>query len=129
MSPSKRLASTNVVFLALLIGIVVFSGPARSEVYVCSEVAVCQWGTMKGVPADPALPYMHILVAGKIASKDVEVVRRAANQLSEKTEARIAILTSLGGDVEAAIAIGRILRDKFFGRRFLTVRNAQALAF
>jgi hypothetical protein len=52
-------------------------------------------------------------------------VRRAANQLSEKTEARIAILTSLGGDVEAAIAIGRILRDKFF---WTTVPNGSKCA-
>jgi hypothetical protein len=84
---------------------------------------------MKGVPTNPDHAYMHILIAGKIASKDVEVVRRATDQLNQKTEARIALLTSLGGDVEAAIAIGRILREKFFLQRFLLARNAQALVF
>jgi hypothetical protein len=102
------------VFVALFAGLLFLNTPAHSEVSVCSETAVCQWGTMKGEPPRPDSPYMHILITGTITSKDVDAVQRATSKLSATAKARIVILSSLGGEVEAAMAIGQIVRNKLF---------------
>ncbi len=102
------------VFVALFTGLIFLNTPAHSEVSVCSEAAVCQWGTMKGEPPRPDMPYMHILITGTISSKDVDVVQRATNKLNATVKPRFVFLSSLGGSVEAAMAIGQIVRNKLF---------------
>jgi hypothetical protein len=82
---------------ALVAGLFFVNTSAYSDVAVCSETAMCQWGTMKGEPPRPdSSPYMHILITGTITSKDVDAVQRATSKLSATAKARIVILSSLG---------------------------------
>jgi hypothetical protein len=69
---------------------------------------------MRGEAPRRDSPYMHIFISGTITAKDVDAVRRETNKLDKEFHARIVILSSLGGDVEAAMAIGRIVRSKEF---------------
>src|SRR5258708_7042276 len=93
ISIRKYIGATSAFFAAMFF----FFDSARSEVSVKLETE-----------------FVQVFVTGKITSKDVDVVNRAAGRLSEKIRQRIVFLSSVGGDVEAAMAIGRVVRDKMF---------------
>jgi hypothetical protein len=90
---SKQYQALATLFAAVFL----FDSTARSEVSVKLEADFAQ-----------------VFITGRITSKDVDAVNRAASRLDEKISVRVVFLSSVGGDVEAAMAIGRVVRDKMF---------------